>query len=97
MENLGLKKKKIFNDIYRGKKVLITGDTGFKGSWLAIWLLEMGAEVYGYALPPKTEKDNFVTTNLSSKITHENGDIRDLGHFSDYFNKVRILLLLLVL
>ena len=88
MENLGLKKKKIFNDIYRGKRVIITGDTGFKGSWLAIWLLEMGAEVYGYALPPKTEKDNFVTTNLSSKITHENGDIRDLGHFSDYFNKV---------
>ena len=89
MENMGLMKQKLFKDIYRGKKVLITGDTGFKGSWLAIWLLEMGADVFGYALPPKTNQDNFVTTGLASKITHEDGDIRDLDHFSNFFNKVK--------
>ncbi len=89
MESLELKKLQLFDNVFHGKRVLITGDTGFKGSWLAIWLLEMGAEVYGYALPPKTEKDNFVTTDLSSRITHENGDIRDLAHFSTFFNKVK--------
>jgi len=45
----------LFSDIYKGKKVLLTGDTGFKGSWLAIWLLQLDAEVYGYSLPPKRE------------------------------------------
>ncbi len=87
MEGLELKKLQLFNNVFYGKKVLITGDTGFKGSWLAIWLFEMGAEVYGYALPPKTEQDNFVTSNLSSKIKHEDGDIRDIKHFSDFFQK----------
>lgn len=38
-----------FNNVYRGKKVLITGNTGFKGSWLSAWLLMLGAEVYGYS------------------------------------------------
>jgi len=38
---------------YRGKTVLVTGDTGFKGSWLSLWLLSLGARVIGYALPPK--------------------------------------------
>jgi CDP-glucose 4,6-dehydratase len=64
--------------LYQGKKVLVTGDTGFKGSWLCIWLNEMGAVVTGYALPPLTEKDNFVTTGLAAKIRHIDGDIRDL-------------------
>lgn len=39
-----------FNNVYRGKKVLITGNTGFKGSWLSAWLLMLGAEVYGYSI-----------------------------------------------
>ena len=80
--------KRALSEVYKNKKVLITGHTGFKGSWLAIWLLEMGAEVYGYALPPKTNSDNFVTTGLITKINHENGDIRDKEHFVDYFKKV---------
>jgi len=74
-------------DIYKNKKVLITGHTGFKGSWLAIWLHELGANVIGYALDPKTERDNFVVTDLGSKITDLRGDIRDkdslLNIFSD--------------
>jgi CDP-glucose 4,6-dehydratase len=79
----------LFNNIYKDKKVLITGDTGFKGSWLSIWLKELGAEVFGYALPAKTEMDNFVITKLNEKIKHEDGDIRDKDHFLNFFNKVQ--------
>ena len=44
-----MKSVDLFNSVYAGKKVLLTGDTGFKGSWMSIWLKELGAEVYGYA------------------------------------------------
>lgn len=67
----------IFNNVYEQKTILVTGDTGFKGSWLVIWLLNLGANVIGYALKPKTEKDNYVICNLGDKITHIDGDIRD--------------------
>jgi CDP-glucose 4,6-dehydratase len=67
----------LFSNIYNGKKVLVTGDTGFKGSWMCIWLKELGADVYGYALPALTEKDNFNTTELSDKIKHKDGDVRN--------------------
>ena len=80
--------KTIFNNIYKGKTVLVTGDTGFKGSWLAIWLLNLSANVIGYAFKPKTEKDNYAICNLEDKITHIDGDIRDyqrlLNVFSEY-------------
>jgi CDP-glucose 4,6-dehydratase len=75
--------------VYKGKRVLVTGDTGFKGSWLCIWLLEMGAEVWGYALAPQTGKDNYVSTGLASKIRHIDGDIRDLNSFQKFFNECR--------
>ena len=77
----------IFNNIYKGKTVLVTGDTGFKGSWLVIWLLNLGADVIGYALNPKTEKDNYVICNLSDKITHIDGDIRDYQTLLKVFSK----------
>lgn len=79
----------MFNGIFRDKKVLLTGDSGFKGSWLAIWLLELGAKVYGYALPPKTDRDNYVITKLASKIQHKNGDIRNLETLQAYFQDVQ--------
>ena len=81
--------KELFNRVFENKKVLITGDTGFKGSWLAIWLKELGADVYGYALPPKREEDNFVKCDLNKKIHHLDGDIRDLNKLKDYFEKVQ--------
>jgi CDP-glucose 4,6-dehydratase len=56
-----------FND-YNGKRVLLTGHTGFKGSWLAIWLHALGAKVIGYALDPSGEKDNFVLSEMGAKI-----------------------------
>ncbi len=74
-------------DIYKGKRVLVTGHTGFKGSWLSIWLNELGAEVIGYALNPYTNKDNFVLTNLSTKIIDIRGDIRDYEKLKEVFEK----------
>jgi len=78
-----------FNGIYSGKKVLITGDTGFKGSWMSIWLKELGADVYGYALPPLTQQDNFVSCGLKDKIHHQDGDVRDRQAFQQYVDKVK--------
>ena len=67
----------MFDNIYKDKKVIITGDTGFKGSWLATWLLSMGADVVGISLPPQTSRDNYVVCGLSERITHIDQDIRD--------------------
>ena len=79
----------LFNNTYSGKKVLVTGDSGFKGSWMCIWLKELGADVYGYSLPPLTQEDNFVTCDLKSKINHIDSDIRDKQKLQDYFNEVK--------
>jgi CDP-glucose 4,6-dehydratase len=68
-----------FGGYFCGKKVMVTGHTGFKGSWLSIWLRELGAEVTGYALPPKTERDNFGVAGLENLMTSIIGDIRDYG------------------
>src|SRR5882724_10234933 len=67
----------LFNNFFRGKKIFVTGDTGFKGSWLCTWLVELGAEVRGYALAPKTADDNFVKSRLDKVIHHTDGDVRD--------------------
>jgi CDP-glucose 4,6-dehydratase len=79
----------LFGNAFRKKRVLVTGDTGFKGSWMCIWLKSLGAEVFGYALPPKSSKDNFVTTGLSEKIVHQDGDIRNLDKMKAFFQKVQ--------
>lgn len=78
----------MYNNIYKNKKVIITGDTGFKGSWLAIWLKELGAEVFGYSLPPKRDNDNYVLCGLAKKIQHKDGDIRDFNSLLDFFSQV---------
>jgi CDP-glucose 4,6-dehydratase len=67
----------MFADFYKGKTVLVTGHTGFKGSWLSIWLHEMGAKVIGYALESYSDKDNFVLSGIGNKIVDIRGDIRD--------------------
>ena len=79
----------MFSDIYRGKKILITGDTGFKGSWLALWLLELGADVYGYALPPEREEDNFVVCGMETMFHHTDGDVKELKSLLESFNKIQ--------
>jgi CDP-glucose 4,6-dehydratase len=78
---------KKFNNIYKNKTVLVTGHTGFKGSWLSIWLHELGANVVGYALNPHTDKDNFVVSKLSEKIIDVRGDIRDREKLQAVFEK----------
>ncbi|MBC2856158.1 CDP-glucose 4,6-dehydratase [Cetobacterium sp. 2A] len=80
---------KKFNNIYKGKKVLVTGHTGFKGSWLSIWLNELGAEVIGYSLDPYTQKDNFILCDLSKKMTDIRGDIRDKEKLGEVFIKYK--------
>lgn len=68
-----------FAGVYAGKRVLVTGHTGFKGSWLCEWLLSLGAEVTGLALPPPTQPSLFEQLGLASRLRHVNGDIRDLA------------------
>lgn len=80
---------RLFNGIYEGKEVIVTGHTGFKGSWLSIWLNELGAKVTGYALDPKTKLDNFVLSGLSGKITDIRGDIRDYDRFLKVLQEVK--------
>lgn len=68
----------VFNNFYKGKIVLVTGHTGFKGSWLSIWLHELGAEVIGVSLEPYSEKDNFVLSGIGKNIKADiRADIRD--------------------
>jgi CDP-glucose 4,6-dehydratase len=68
----------VFANIYQGKRVLVTGHTGFKGAWLAEWLLRLGADVTGLALPPATEPALFDQLALAQRLHHRVGDIRDL-------------------
>lgn len=67
----------MFNNIYKGKKIFITGHTGFKGSWLTLWLTELGAEIKGYSLPPRTPRDHFLTAGIDKICTTIFGDVRD--------------------
>jgi len=78
---------KLFHDIYKGKRVLITGHTGFKGSWLSVWLSELGADIIGYALKPSTTPNLFEISSISKKITSILGDIRDLEKLKSIFKK----------
>ncbi len=74
----------MFKNIYKDKKVLVTGHTGFKGSWLCLWLLELGANICGYSLTPPTEPNHFELLNLTMRS--EIGDIRDNDNLSRVFN-----------
>lgn len=76
-------------NFYRKKKVLVTGHTGFKGTWMCKVLLELGAEVTGYALMPPTDPSLFELIDIENHIQSINGDIRDIDHLKRVFQEVR--------
>lgn len=77
----------LFGGVYKNKKVLLTGHTGFKGSWLALWLQQMGAIVYGYSLDNEDEVNHFSLLNLD--IEEKIGDIRNEEVLQQYFNDIQ--------
>ncbi|OEU66316.1 MAG: CDP-glucose 4,6-dehydratase [Desulfobacterales bacterium S5133MH16] len=77
----------MFNSFYRQKRILITGHTGFKGTWLSLLLLRLGARVIGFALDPPSIPSNFEVCNLESAITHIYGDVRNLEQLHGVFKK----------
>lgn len=72
---------------YKGKRVLITGHTGFKGTWMCMMLVQAGAQVTGYALEPPTDPSVFALSHIESKINSVTGDIRDLEHLCRVFDE----------
>ena len=74
---------------YKGKRVLVTGHTGFKGSWMCRVLLNSGAIVTGYALEPPTDPSIFDLTDMASEMDSVIGDIRDLKHLKETFEKAK--------
>jgi hypothetical protein len=75
--------------IYAGKRVLLTGHTGFKGGWLATWLTQLGADVTGYSLPPATSPNLFQAARIASRVRSVEGDIRDRDHLARVWREAR--------
>jgi len=69
---------KVFHDVYKGKKVIVTGHTGFKGTWLSAWLLSLGADVVGISNDIPTTPSMFVELEMEKRVTHYVADIRNL-------------------
>ena len=78
----------MFQNIYKNKKVLIIGHTGFKGSWLAIWLLNLGAKISGYSLPYKLNSGH-LDKKILNKISHYEGDVRDYDKLLRLIKKIQ--------
>ncbi|MBN23292.1 MAG: CDP-glucose 4,6-dehydratase [Bdellovibrionaceae bacterium] len=79
----------MFNGFYAGKRVLVTGNTGFKGAWLSEWLLSLGAEVTGYSIDIPTTPSLFEKLNHKERMNHVEGDILDLAHFKKVVTDVK--------
>lgn len=77
----------MFNNIYKGKRVLVTGHTGFKGSWLTLWLNKLGAEVCGYSLEPNTSPSMFEELNIYKYCKNNFGNILDRKKLNEVFNE----------
>lgn len=77
----------INRSFWKGKKVFLTGHTGFKGSWMSLWLNELGAEVHGYSLAPITTPSLFEAAKISQKMSSTIGDIRDFSELQKSIQK----------
>ena len=84
-----MKNKLAIKRFYKKKKVLITGVTGFKGAWLASWLLKLGSKVYGIGYNPNQNKNLFYKLNLDKKIKAKLLDIRDFKKIDNYINNIK--------
>lgn len=80
---------KLDREFYRGKRILITGHTGFKGSWMCRTLQLLGADVVGYALKPPTEPSLFELCHIAENMKSIEGDIRDLEHLKEVFSEIQ--------
>jgi CDP-glucose 4,6-dehydratase len=76
----------MYKNVYKNKKVLVTGHTGFKGAWLTIWLLRLGANVVGVSKDIPTSPSMFDELSLAEKITDYREDIRDLSKIKEIIN-----------
>lgn len=74
-------------NFWYGKKVFLTGHTGFKGSWLSLWLQSLGAELVGYSLTPPTDPNLFTLASIADGMTSIIGDVRDYSHLSTTLKK----------
>ncbi len=74
-------------DFYKGKRVLVTGHTGFKGTWMCMLLVQAGAQVTGYALEPPAEPSVYALSGIEEKMYSVTGDIRDLEHLRSVFDE----------
>ena len=80
---------RIDRDFYKNRKVLITGHTGFKGTWMCQVLLELGAEVTGYALQPPTDPSLYSLIGMAERMQSIEGDVRDLEHLMQVFDQTQ--------
>jgi CDP-glucose 4,6-dehydratase len=78
-----------FSDVYRGRRVLVTGHTGFKGSWLALWLDHLGAEVAGFSIDVPSLPANFELLGLENRLQHNRGDVRDRVRLAEVIDRFR--------
>ena len=82
MEAVGL-------SFWKGRRVLVTGHTGFKGAWLSLWLQQLGADVYGFALPPASNPNLFELAEIGKGMASDLGDIRDAASVCAVFERCR--------
>src|SRR6266516_5910274 len=77
-------------DFYRGKRVLVTGHMGFKGSWLSLWLSDLGAQVYGYSLSPDSTPQLLEEGKIASRLAkHQVADVRDYTALRKFIDRAR--------
>ena len=84
-----MRKQNLFNGIYKDKTVMITGHTGFKGSWLSLWLHKLGAKVIGYSIEPPTYPNHFDILKLHNKIISIHGNLNDINFLNETIKKYK--------
>lgn len=80
---------KAFGGCYQGMKVLLTGHTGFKGSWMALWLKQLGAQVVGYSLPPENTPNQYELAHVGQGLEHYEGDLRNYPYLLEVMQKTQ--------